>query len=168
MPAGVYQRTPLAERFWSKVDRSGGPDACWPWTGAKQPKGYGRLWNRGRVDGAHRVAWELANGEPVPEGRHVLHHCDNPPCCNPAHLFLGDYDANMQDCASKGRLKQQRCPEVVRGERNANARLTEADVREIRRLQRQGVSRPAIARRFDVTRECVYSILKGKTWRHVA
>lgn len=95
------------ERFWSKVDRGGGPDACWLWTAHKTRGGYGQL----RVDGhqatAHRVSWELAHG-PIPPGHGyhgtcVLHRCDNPPCCNPSHLFLGTNADNMADMKAKGR-----------------------------------------------------------------
>lgn len=89
--------------FWSKVDKSGGPDACWPWTAHTRRRGYGCIRLPGRNVVAHRYAWALTHGaEPTPD-RFVCHRCDNPPCCNPAHLFLGDAAANMADMASKGR-----------------------------------------------------------------
>lgn len=103
---------PLAVRLWSHVDTSGGPDACWPWTGGQvHEHGYGTL----RVGGyskanpvkhklyAHRLAWELTNG-PIPAGLNVCHRCDNPPCCNPAHLFVGTQRENLQDASHKHRL----------------------------------------------------------------
>lgn len=97
---------PLEKRFSSKVDRSGGPAACWPWKGAwRTEKGYGRILKdrrKGRALRAHRVAWELAHG-PIPLGLCVCHACDNPPCCNPAHLFLGTMLDNNRDRDAKDR-----------------------------------------------------------------
>jgi hypothetical protein len=107
---GVVGETPeqFSAAFWAKVDDSAGPDACWPWTGAlfrPGPRGYGmnygRIKRNRRTLHAHRVAWELAHG---PTGElFVLHKCDNPPCCNPAHLFLGTAADNMADKVRKGR-----------------------------------------------------------------
>lgn len=80
-------RPTLDERFWSKVDMSGGPTACWPYTGCCDlPGGYGQVRVGGHLEKAHRVAFTLATGEIAP-GEMVLHSCDNPPCCNPSHLF---------------------------------------------------------------------------------
>ena len=92
----------LTDRFWSKVDTSG---ECWTWTADLDDHGYGRLGiGRKRIEPAHRVAWTLANG-PIPEGLRVLHHCDNPPCVRPDHLFLGTQADNMADMMAKGRAR---------------------------------------------------------------
>lgn len=90
--------------FWARVDQSGGPNACWPWMGYRTPRGYGRLYCGSRTPVyAHRVACALAHG-PIPPGMDACHKCDNPPCCNPAHLFPGTQDDNIQDAKRKGRL----------------------------------------------------------------
>ncbi len=96
---GAYP--PLEERFRSRVDVKG-PDDCWEWTAGKIPGGYGAVWDNsiGRHRHAHRLAWELANG-PIPDGLWVLHRCDNPPCCNPAHLWLGTQHDNDMDRTHK-------------------------------------------------------------------
>lgn len=100
--AGTFP--PLQTRFWSKVAR-GSADACWPFHGVRDRKGYGRFHMKSQgACLAHRVAWELVNG-PAPKDRCVMHECDNPPCCNPAHLRLGTDADNKADMLAKGRLR---------------------------------------------------------------
>lgn len=160
MPANS---TPLRVRFEAKVDRSGGPDACHPWIGWNDGGfGYGRLQIGGRGGPrprAHRVAWELAYG-PIPDGLQVLHRCDNPPCVNPCHLFLGTAIDNVQDRHEKGRSRGP-C-----GEDHGRSKLTEDQVREIRRLQGIEPVR-AIAAKMGVSPSAVQFILIGHTWRHL-
>ena len=121
--------------FWALVDRSGGPDACWPWIGRRFPNGYGyfqgpRPLRRSVL--AHREAWRFTNGE-LADGLFALHHCDNPPCCNPAHLFTGTHTENMADMYRKDRGPTgerhgwHRHPELVpRGDRNGMRRHPES------------------------------------------
>lgn len=102
----------LEARFWAKVEK-GGADDCWEWQAARNEDGYGitRGGVRRSMEGAHRVAWRLTYGS-IPSGMQVLHRCDNRPCVNPAHLFLGTQQDNIADMCAKGR-------HVKRGQRTA-------------------------------------------------
>jgi len=77
-------------------------DECWEWNGARNDHGYGRKMSGSKESYTHRLAWTWANG-PIPSGGHICHSCDNPPCCNPHHLFLGTREDNMRDSVRKGR-----------------------------------------------------------------
>ena len=90
------------QKFWDKVDKSAGPDECWPWLGYIGSDGYGRHSLNQKPARAHRLAWSLVNGE-IPDGGLICHTCDNPVCANPSHLWLGDAKSNMQDKIAKGR-----------------------------------------------------------------
>ncbi len=90
-------------RFWSRVDRSGGSKACWPWRGSSGGD-YGQfLAPDGSAHKAHRLAYELTHGSTIMPGLLACHHCDNPPCCNPAHIFIGTRQDNARDMHRKGR-----------------------------------------------------------------
>lgn len=96
-----------AAEFWARVDRSAGPEGCWPWVGCLDANGYGWLRWHGERSRAHRVALEL-DGRPVPAGWHGLHSCHFPRCCNPAHLRPGTHRENMQDRVQAGRRRLHR------------------------------------------------------------
>lgn len=147
---------PAEERFWEKVDKS---SPCWIWRGARSRAGYGVFWFNGRNEHSHRVAYLLTTG-PI-GGLDVCHRCDNPPCCNPAHLFLGTASDNAKDMVSKGRQYS------ARGEDHASSRLTDAAVLRIRELHGQGVSNFAMARMYGVRSETVRAVVVRKTWRHL-
>lgn len=124
MPRVSVSLRPLSEkvarRFWSKVDRRD-PDECWEWKGSRIFSGYGQFWLGARQLKAHRIAYELGTGEMPPDDLVVCHACDNPPCCNPAHLWLGTVRDNVQDMIAKGRQprgKRRYSERYIRGDRH--------------------------------------------------
>jgi len=131
------------ERFFSKIQKQ--EDGCWIWKGCKDKGGYGYIGIKGSTLKAHRVAKTLESG-PIPHGMFVCHHCDNPPCCNPDHLFIGTNTDNVRDAKSKGRLATgnknggRLYPERNRrfGSSNNKTVLDESKVIEIRRLRDGG------------------------------
>lgn len=138
----------------------GAVDECWPYTGTvSKISGHGQIFWDGRLIGTHRAAYMLFVG-PIADGLHVCHKCDNPPCCNPDHLWLGTHRENMLDMRAKGRGKT---PDVV-GEANAAAKLTEADVLSIRASDQSGAD---LARHYGVSRTTICEIRKRKTWAHL-
>lgn len=144
------KNVPVADRLWAKVDRSGGAGACWPYMGYRIG-GYGQISSgKGIRRLAHRIAWELTNGS-IPSGLSVCHTCDNPPCCNPAHLWLGTQSENALDAARKGRLF---------------ASITPNDAAQIRELRLQGVPGAVVANMFGVSQQTVCNIKKGRQWVH--
>jgi hypothetical protein len=153
MPA---HRVPLADRLWSRVEKT--PAGCWEWTGNRNALGYGIVTvQHSKRFRAHRVAWELTRG-PIPDGMVVCHRCDNPPCCNPEHLFLGTHDENMADMVAKDRH--------ARGERNGHARMTSEQVREIREARARGEPLCLLAERYGISETGVCNIAKGRSWGH--
>lgn len=163
--ARTYTVRPLHERFWAMVEPE--PNSgCWIWIGASWC-GYGLIRENGkfgRLLKAHRVSWALHNG-PLADELDVLHSCDFPSCVCPAHLRTGTQAENSQEAAAKGRLVFQVHPEKCpRGEQNANAKLTAAQVAEIRILRAKGWTQTRIAIKFGVTQANISYLLLGKTW----
>ena len=152
------------DRFLGKVDiRSAGE--CWPWAGSRNPEGYG---NFARVIGgrwiqyrAHRYALERT-GEIVPKSLLVLHSCDNPSCCNPRHLRVGTNRDNTVDKVSRNRQSR------LAGECNPRAKLSEADVREIRRRCENGEKQRDIAASLGVSHGLIGHVRTGRIWGHVS
>jgi hypothetical protein len=147
-------------RFWAKVNKT---DSCWFWLSTINAQGYGQ-YNK-RISGksvsfkAHRVAWEISYG-PIPNGMCVCHSCDNPPCVNPEHLFLGTHSENMADMVSKGRGNI--------GERHGRSKLTSTQVAEIRSLLSVGeLTCTQIASRYGVKHGCISNIRTGRRWGKV-
>lgn len=146
-------------RFWSNVDTSGGPDACWPWMGTRSKTGYGQIGIDGRHELAHRYSFMIHHG-PLGPDEQTLHKCDFPPCCNPRHLFKGTAKANMMDKVAKGRQPV--------GSQLHNSKLTDDQVREIRaRYAAGGISQAKLAAEYGVTQHPIWAIVNRKQWKHV-
>ena len=142
-----------SERFWRQVDRRG-DDECWPWTGGLKSGGYGAFHIGGRQIGAHRYA----AGCRIGDGVVVMHTCDNPPCCNPAHLRKGTIADNNADRSRKGRNAD------IRGERNVNAKLRAADVHLIRQLATKRGMQTSLAKRYGMSEAQISRIVNGTRW----
>lgn len=155
-----------AADFWKRV-AIGTLEECWEWQGHRNERGYGRITNKRdaawpRSIRAHRLAYELAHGV-HPAALHVRHKCDNPPCCNPAHLELGTAAENAQDKVQRGRAHS------MPGSHHPNAKLSEETVRQIRAKYQRGKygDSARAAREFGVSKTTVAQVLRGEIWRHV-
>ncbi len=152
-------RASLWDRFHDKVF----PDpncGCWLWSGGRNENGYGIIGLGRRSQGVgktHRVAWELYNG-PIPDGMCVLHKCDNPPCCNPAHLRLGTLKDNARDTVSKGR-------NWIPNNRGENAKWGKLTTEQARDIASRRLTSNAFAALYGVSRSAVFRIWEGKNWK---
>lgn len=159
--------TTVRERFIDKVDKLSSVNGCWLWTGNVTSSGYGKVGLGSTSSGdvlAHRLSWELVNNKPVPKGMYVLHHCDNPLCVNPNHLFVGSQADNIQDMLAKGRCRH---PNPARGERNGNSKLTESQVIDIRVLLASGKSALSIGKLYGVCHSTILDIRNRVIWATV-
>lgn len=177
------KRIPVEERFWKHVDKDGpmchtlGTN-CWKWLGATHPMGYGLLGRGGKKNGlvrATHVSWKIHFGTYPIQDQFICHKCDNPPCCNPSHLFLGTAKKNSEDCRDKGR---QIIPKPRYGLSNNKGKLTDEQVIEIRdsfsntSLPPRRYGRVAIkerlATKYGVSLTHIKDILKGKVRNKIA
>lgn len=149
----------LERRFWAKVTKS---DGCWLWTSARATNGYGKFgdWKNRKTWAAHRLAWTLTNGE-IPAGLEVCHRCNVKLCVRPGHLYLAPHAINMADAARDGLYWT--------GEDHLSAKLSEHQVREIRRLRAEKrLSFKKLGLKFGIAATAAEDIVKHTTWRRVA
>ena len=144
------------ERFFSKIKKS---NSCWLWQGGRWSQGYGRFKSRGIDLKAHRISYSIYKGE-IQNGLLVCHYCDNPPCVNPDHLFLGTNKQNTQDMLRKGRHS-------FTGSMNPKAKLKDQDIIEIRRMILEGIFQKEIGRKFNVSQATISDIKLRSIWKHV-
>ncbi len=152
----VYPRKPVTERFMSKV-RQESAEGCWLWVASCFAAGYGQFGIDGKNWQAHRLSWTLFRGG-IPDGICVCHHCDNPPCVNPAHLWLGTNADNTADRNRKGRAARNR------GEAAGGVKLTDTIVLEVRRRVREGETQADVHRSMGLTRQQVSRIILRQRW----
>lgn len=174
----------ITDRFWAKVNKDGPvPEhmselgQCWVWTAYCDKKGYGAFCvGRSKMDRSHRVSWTMHFGEIPADTPCVLHHCDNPACVNPSHLFVGTNSDNNADMMAKGRgvfvrgdaHGFRKHPEThSHGSAHHRALLIEEDIPEVRRRRREGETLRSIGRRFGVHECTIVDVIKGRTWKHV-
>lgn len=138
------------------------PEGCWEWKGVHSTLGYGKMMRgRGNLIHAHRFSYERANG-PLPQGKLVLHQCDNPGCTRPEHLFAGTHAENTADMIKKGRHGKG----YSTGAKNPAAKLTEADILKIRAHPSKGILK--LAKEYGVHRSAILKIRSRQTWSHIA
>ena len=156
----------FSKRFWDRVN-IGAPDECWKWTGETTSNGYGRYVTRyakpNSRTGAHRIAWMLSYGE-IQAGLCVCHKCDNPPCCNPAHLWIGTHRDNTLDAFKKGRRKYI-VPPIMKEEDHGRAKLTRRAVMAAKKMRMAGSLWVDIASYFGVGYSTIRDAVLGNTWK---
>lgn len=160
MPAGFqyFASKRLRANFWSRVDIREN-DECWPWTGFLTPEGYGRFYDYGSYVVASRMAWELHNNERL-DDRIACHHCDNPPCCNPAHIYAGNEKTNAVDAAERNLLNNG----SQQGETHTSAKLTWEIVDQVRSRMAAGETPYRLAAEFRVSPMTMRKIRDKVTW----
>lgn len=156
---------PVSERFWQKVKKT---DGCWNWSGALDSHGYGQLYNGKTYELVHRLSWRLHRG-PIPRRKFICHHCDNKICVNPLHLYVGDHKTNMRDRTIRKRHWADVRPDEFRehaktigrlaprrfGENNPAAKLTDAEVAEIRA---SNLGLTVLAREYGVCYQHIWNL----------
>lgn len=158
--ASPNRRKTLEQVFWPKVQK-GGPDDCWPWIGAHGPSGHPQLRILKQHVRATAIAYWFDHREWPADWQDVCHHCDNPPCVNPSHLFLGTAMDNMRDAIAKGRFK---FPKPRFGPANVNAKLTWEQVADLRQRYAAGENLSQLSRSFGMARASLRRIVRGEGW----
>jgi hypothetical protein len=154
----------LQDRFWSKVNVRD-IDSCWEWMASKNPKGYGIFRYKGRMHGAHRIAFLLSGGILSEEKSFACHRCNFPSCVNPAHLYAGDAQDNANDMVGCGRESHQ---SINNGANNGMSILSDDDVCAMRNMFKRGdITKVEVAKMFNVSDACVSRIINRKGWRHL-
>ncbi len=146
-------------RFMSHVEKK--ENGCWLWVGARNEKGYGIVGLRGITTKAHRISYQMFVRE-ISREECALHHCDNPPCCNPEHLFIGDRNENNQDMIRKGRYNRERKKRGYRlGENHQGNKFSDAVIRQVRRDRAKGMSYSKLAKKHSMNQAYCWNICRN-------
>lgn len=159
-----FQQIPIEAKFERAIDKNGASvtpvgTPCWLWTEGVSPRGYGKVWWKGKTECSSRVAWMIYKG-PIPDSMLVLHKCDTPSCVNPEHLFLGNHKINAADKVAKGRAHSG----DHHGEKSGRAKLTETQVKAIRSDPRR---HGPVAHDYGVDPSTICDIRNRKLWAHI-
>jgi len=170
--ANPHPPIPIEQRFWAKVGKKS-EDECWEWLAYKNKLGYGVFRGSKKSMLAHRMAWQLEHGY-IPDGLLCCHHCDNPSCCNPSHLFLGTDKDNHDDMIAKGRdrhprgiRKSENSKVYMKGILNGQSKLSDEDVICIRLLSMMEISQAQLGRIYNISPTQIHHIVKRHAWGHI-
>lgn len=159
VPKPQPPRLTREQKFWLNVDK-GGVDQCWNWKASKLKSGYGHCWDGEKSDYSHRLAYIYAVGS-IPEGMNIIHSCSNPSCCNPAHLKLGTPADRAHHRDAMGRNGSYKC----RGENHLNARVTNIQVQQIRKLYAvEDVTQAKLSRQLGISYSIIWSVIHRRSW----
>lgn len=151
---------PIEVRFWSKVDIRE-PDECWPWLRYHKPRQCGNIRYNGESRQAPQIAWELTYNVPFPRHLDACHHCDNPPCCNPRHIYAGTTMQNVHDCIARGRFSRgEMMPMAVLNDDLASQLLQAYADKRFKSVRE-------LAEAFRVNQNTLTNLLIGRTWKHI-
>ncbi len=160
MKSKILLKSLFIESFWKYIVK-GKKNECWNWKGSLT-HGYGQIHRKGKQQRAHRLSYEIFYGK-IPKNAHICHQCNNRACCNPYHLYAGDYYSNTQDKIKAG--TQYYIP-IQRGEKNNKTKLTEKKVKEIRLKLKKGISQQILSKEYNVSPVAISCINTGKSWNH--
>lgn len=146
--------------YFARKTKLNNKTGCIEWTAYRDNDGYGRGWKENRPIPAHRLSYEIFIG-PIPEGKLICHHCDNPSCVNTDHLYAGTHEDNVRDKKERGRSN------ILTGEKSASSKLTEEQAIELIRYKKSGVRTDEIADKFGVSYYTVMEIVRGRSWKHL-
>ena len=166
----VFAPTSVEDRFWAKVQKS---DECWIWTANRNRRGYGKFCLNKRQEPAHRVVYMLTYGD-IPPGAWVLHHCDNPSCVRPDHLYLGTHQDNMRDRQERNRVargdsngSRTRPDRILHGEQCSWAKLTIEQIVAIRQeYTTTRITLHQLAAKYGVSKSEIHNVVKRKVWNY--
>ena len=157
----MKSQSTLITRFWKYV-KKGSPNECWEWIGSRATHGgYGQINEKGSLIKAHRLSLEIKLGRKIKAGMLACHSCGNAPCCNPSHIYEGTHKQNHDDCVRHGRsfILHTKC-----GEKSPSAKLTTAQVKQCRSSKK---GHTYFAKKFGVTKQAIFRIRKGLSWKSV-
>ncbi len=155
-----FKKLSAEEYFFKQISTEDHIDNCWIWVGHRNKQGYGRLRVKRKDWVSHRYSWTIYNGD-ILSGLCILHRCDNPPCCNPDHLFIGTHQDNSKDMVIKKRNRDDK------GSKHPMHKLNENQVLHIRDSIKNGEKQSKLAIKYNVGPMTISNIKYRKSWKHI-